>query len=198
MLLPKKNNSYFDLNRYLLQVIFFVITCLIIISSQALDRFEVSHAQTTVRDGQYFLSADIAYSLHAEAKEVLDSGLPIRIELQVELFRVRRYWRNKIILNTQKIYLLKRNAVTERFVLTNVQLDTQVTFETADEAIRSMRFLEDVSLVDEAAIVDPLKIQARARLVVDVRHFPAPLQYLAKYWDDWRLVSQWYEWPLKL
>lgn len=163
-----------------------------------LSRFEVSHAQTSIIDGKYFLTADIAYRLHSEAIQILERGLPIRIELQVELFLQRRYWRDKTILEKNKIYLLKRNALTERFILTASDEDTQQSFATAEHAINSMRTLEGVFLTEESEIPDPQATQARARLIVDVRHFPEPLQYLSKYWDDWRLVSEWYVWPLKL
>jgi hypothetical protein len=163
-----------------------------------LSRFEVSHAQTSIIDGKYFLTADIAYRLHSEAIQILERGLPIRIELQVELFLQRRYWRDKTILEKNKIYTLKRNALTERFILTASDEQTQQSFATAEQAINSLRILEGVYLTEESNILDPQDTQARARLIVDVRHFPEPLQYLSKYWDDWRLVSEWYVWPLKL
>lgn len=169
---------------------------LIILGNFAATRFEVSHAQTVVKEGQYLLSADIAYSLHSEALEVLKRGLPVRIELQVELFLQRRYWRDKTILVTNKTYELHRNALTERFILSDQE--QQQSFASAEEAISAMRYLEDIYLADASAIPQPELTQARARLIVDVRHFPDPLQYLAKYWDDWLIISEWYVWPLKL
>ncbi|MBT8141399.1 MAG: DUF4390 domain-containing protein [Gammaproteobacteria bacterium] len=190
-----KNNSFIHLCA---RAGLFLGLCMVSIGLHASDRFEVSHAQTIVLDDTYYLTADIAYALHDEAKSILQQGLPIRIELQAELVRPRRYWRDKIIARVNKLYLIQFNAVTERYVVSIPDLAQQESFATAEQAIYSLRTLKDIPLLSASNVPNPEIIQARARLVVDVRHFPDPLQYLAKYWADWVLVSEWYVWPLKL
>jgi len=178
--------------------------CLVLVSlwirqpAFAQSSFEVRHAQTQIKDGSYYLNADIDYMLHSEAREILQRGLPIKIALQVELFRERRYWRDKIINQTEAVYVLQFNPVTEHYVLRNVDEGSQKTFFDADSAISDLSKLQNVLLVAENKLINPNLLQARARLIVDVRHFPEPLQYLAKYWGEWHLTSEWYVWPLKL
>ena len=164
----------------------------------AIERFEVRHAQTSIVDGTYILKTEINYNLHPEAELILEKGLAIKFIVQAELLQKRKYWRDKKIAYAQQTFYLQKNAITQKFVLTSPTLTEQKTFSVARDAIRNLGDYTNIALINSNEISDPTKIQARARLVVDVRHFSGAVNYLAKYWDDWRVVSEWYEWPLKL
>ncbi len=164
----------------------------------AVERFEIRHAQTSIVDGVYVLSTEINYSLHPEAEEILQKGLAIKFIVQAELFQERKYWRDKKIAYAQQIFYLQKNAITEKYVLSSPNVEEQKYFSSAADAIRNLGDFTTIELIESQQISDPKKIQARTRLVIDVRHFSGTVNYLAKYWDDWRIVSEWYEWPLKL
>ena len=176
-----------------------ILVCLLSFGSiLAIERFEVRHAQTSIVDGAYILKTEINYTLHPEAELILQKGLAIKFIVQAELLQKRSYWRDRKIAIAQQTFYLQKNAITEKFVLTSPSLKEQKTFSEARDAIRNLGDYTNISLIKSNQISDPTKIQARARLVVDVRHFSGAVNYLAKYWDDWRVVSEWYEWPLKL
>ena len=164
----------------------------------AIEHFEVRHAQTSVVDGVYVLTTEINYSLHPEAELILQKGLAIKFIVQAELLQKRSYWRDKKVAYAQQIFYLQKNSITQKYVLSSPSLEIQKTFSDARDAIRNLGDYTKISLIKSQQISDPKKIQARARLVVDVRHFSGTVNYFAKYWDDWRIVSEWYEWPLKL
>ena len=164
----------------------------------AVERFEIRHAQTSIVDGVYVLSTEINYSLHPEAEEILQKGLAIKFIVQTELFQERKYWRDKKIAYAQQIFYLQKNAITEKYVLSSPNVEEQKYFSSAADAISNLGDFTTIELIESQQISDPKKIQARTRLVIDVRHFSGTVNYLAKYWDDWRIVSEWYEWPLKL
>ncbi len=164
----------------------------------AVERFEIRHAQTSIVDGVYVLSTEINYSLHPEAEEILQKGLAIKFIVQAELFQKRNYWRDKKIANAQQVLFLQKNSITQKYVISSPNVKEQQFFSSAADAIRSLGDFTNIELIKSQQISDAKKILARARLVVDVRHFSGTVNYLAKYWDDWRIVSEWYEWPLKL
>ncbi len=184
---------------YLMQgVMIGVVCCLSIGVLFANERFEIRHAQTSIIDDVYVLSTELDYSLHPEAEQILQKGLAIKFIIQAELFQKRNYWRDKKIAYAQQIFFLQKNAITQKYVLTSPDVSEQKSFSTPIEAIRNLGDFTKISLIETEKIKNPRDIQARTRLVVDVRHFSGAVNYLAKYWDDWRIVSEWYEWPLKL
>ena len=191
----KKNFS----QKYFKQCVAGVFICLLSFASVfAIENFEVRHAQTSVVDGMYVLTAEINYSLHPEAELILQKGLAIKFIVQAELLQKRSYWRDKKIAYAQQVFYLQKNSITQKYVLSSPSLKIQKTFSDARDAIRNLCDYTKISLIKSQLISEPKKIQARARLVIDVRHFSGTVNYFAKYWDDWRIVSEWYEWPLKL
>jgi len=177
----------------------FVFCCLLnVVNIYALDRFELRHAQTTIIDGVYVLSTDIDYRLHPEAEQILNKGLTVKFIVQAELFRKRKFWRDKKIAFAQQTFYLQKNAITNNYFITSPSFNIQAVYSDVRDAIRSIGELSKINLIKSEHISDPTKVLARARVVVDVRHFSGAVNYLAKYWDDWRVVSEWYEWPLKL
>ena len=55
-------------------------------------RFEVRSASVELKDGVYYLDAWLEYRLSTEARQALEAGVPLRIEIEVEFLRVRRFW----------------------------------------------------------------------------------------------------------
>jgi hypothetical protein len=68
--------------------------------------FEVRSAATLLRDGVYFLNARIDYRLSSEAREALDSGVPLRIRLDVEFLNKRRFWFDNEDASLRQLYQL--------------------------------------------------------------------------------------------
>ena len=54
--------------------------------------FEVRSAATEIVDGVHRLNARLQLVLSSEALDALSSGVPLTIELQVEIIRVRRWY----------------------------------------------------------------------------------------------------------
>jgi len=66
-----------------------------------------------------------------------------------------------------------------------------LSFATAELAVQNLQYLTNL-LVDEIKRI-PKGTEGRLRMVVDVRNFPEPLQYLSQYWGDWKQSSDWYD-----
>jgi hypothetical protein len=159
--------------------------------------FEVRTGSVELRDGVYFLDAAIDYSLSSEARDALQSGVPLTIRLEVEIAHGRRFWFDNELANLQQRYQLEYHALSERYIVQNVNSGDQESFASLFAALNYLGRIERLPLIDAALVDDSREYDVRLRAVLDVEQFPGPLRLLAFWRRDWSLASEWYRWPLQ-
>ena len=158
--------------------------------------FVVRSAEAELRGGVYFLNAAIEYRLSSEARDALQSGVPLTIRLDVELTHRRRFWFDSEDATLRQLYQLEYHALSERYIVIGVNSGVQASFATLAAALESLGRIERLPLIDAALLEDGREYDLRLRAVLDVEQFPGPLRLLAFWRRDWSLASDWYEWPL--
>lgn len=159
-------------------------------------RFVVRTADTVQRDGVYYMSARIDFDLSSDAREALRSGLPIVIRIEVEVVYPRRFWFDSEQSLTQR-YRLEYHALTERYLVLNVNTGDEETFSSMTAALDYVGSVEDLPVID-ATLLDPEhRYDVRVRAVLDTDQLPGPLRLLAFWRRDWSIASDWYRWRLQ-
>lgn len=159
--------------------------------------FEVRSASTELRGGVYFLNASIEYRLSSEARAALESGVPLTIRIDVELLNSRRFWFDNEDAALRQRYELEYHALSERYIVTNLNSGDQASFATLFSALNFLGRIDQLPLID-ASLLDPERDHdLRLRAFLDVEQFPGPLRLLAFWRRDWSLASDWYRWPLQ-
>jgi hypothetical protein len=158
--------------------------------------FEIRSATAELRGGVYFLSAWIEYRLSSAARDALQSGVPLTIRLDVELLNSRRFWFDNESASLRQLYRLEYHALSERYLVTNLNSGDQVPFGTLFAALNYLGRVDRLPLIDAALLEPDRDYELRLRAVLDVERFPGPLRLLAFWRRDWSLASDWYRWPL--
>ncbi len=159
-------------------------------------QFEVRSGETFLEDGVFYVSALLNYELSDEALEALNSGVALTLELHIELTRTRRFWTDPEIASLVQSYELQYHALTERYVVTNLNSGGQDTFATLYSALNMMGRVVDLPLID-AALLDPdATYNVRIRAVLDQDRLPGPLRMFALWQDGFKLESDWYGWSV--
>jgi Domain of unknown function (DUF4390) len=159
-------------------------------------RFEVRTAADTLRDDVYFLSARIDLRLSTEAREALESGLPLTIRLEVQLLNRLRLWWDLEEWTLVQLYQLEHNALTERYIVRRLNSGDQASFPTLFLALNYIGQIEDLPVIDAAVLDADRRYDIRIRVVLDQEQLPGPLRLLAFWRRDWSLGSEWYRWRL--
>ena len=160
-------------------------------------RFEIREAHVELRSGVYFLYASIDYRLSSDARDALQSGVPLTIRLDVELLNDRRFWFDNEDAALRQLYQLEYHALSERYIVQSLNSGDQASFSTLFAALNYLGRIEHLPLID-AALIDPDRdYDLRLRAVLDVEQFPGPLRLLAFWRRDWSLGSDWYRWRLQ-
>lgn len=160
-------------------------------------RFDVRTASVTLASGVYYLDAWVEYRLSTDAREALDAGVPLTFHLDVEFINPRWYWTDEIVGRLTQSFQLQFHALSERYVVLNLNSEERNTFATLFSALNFLGRITELPLID-ATLLDPgqtYDIQIRTLLRVEA--IPDPLGYLAFWRRDWSLRSEWYRWRMQ-
>lgn len=147
-------------------------------------------------DGVYRVDARLQYVLSDEALSALDSGVPINVEIQIQVIQDRRFWLDDTTAELSVNYQLLYNALSRRFVVRNLNTGEQDSFATLYSALNTLGRITALPVIDESLLEGDKRYRIRLRTVVDVKDYPAALRLIAFWRDEWRLTSDWFEWQL--
>jgi Domain of unknown function (DUF4390) len=160
-------------------------------------RFEVRSASVELKDGVYYLDAWLEYRLSTEARAALDASVPLRIEIEVEFLRSRRFWFDASEADLRQTYELQYHALSERYLVLNRNSGEQSSFANLFSALNFLGRVAQLPLIDAALLEPGEPYEIRVRTILSTEDFPGPLQLLAFWRRDWSLRSEWYTWPLE-
>jgi hypothetical protein len=176
------------------------LACLVCMPVRAQDdpgRFEVRTATATLQNGVYYLDGRIEYRLSTDMREALEAGVPLTFRLDVELIRIRRFWPDVTHASLRQRYVLEFHALSERYIVLNLNSGEQVTFATLFSALNHLGRVDELPLIDAALLDDGRRYEVRLRAVLDVERLSGPLRLLAFWRRDWSVASEWYTWQLR-
>ena len=159
-------------------------------------RFEVRSADVELESGVYFLDAWLELRLPSQARQALRSGVPLTLRLDVELGYDRRWWFDEDAHELQQRYQLDFHALTERYVVSNLNSGDTSSFSTLFSALNYLGHVERLPVIDAALLAPDRDYWVRLRVVLDMERFPGPLRLLAFWRRDWAITSDWYQWRL--
>jgi hypothetical protein len=158
--------------------------------------FAVRSASVELVGNVYYLSARLEYSLSTDARGALESGLPLNIRLEIELLNRRPMWMDTEAASLTQLYQLEYHALTERYIVRNVNSGDQDSFATLFAALNFLGRVDQLPILD-TPLVDPERTyDIRIRALLDTEQLPGPLRLLAFWRRDWSLGSEWYRWRL--
>lgn len=161
-------------------------------------RFAIRTVYTELNEGVIYLNADIDYELSEVAREALANGIDLTIELQIEIVRDRRYWVDRDVASLLQRYQLSYQPLSERYITRNLNSSDHASFADLAMALESLGRVRNLPLLDDTFLNPGKRYELRVRAVLDTRELAGPLRLLTVFWRDWRLASEWYEWPLRI
>ncbi|MED5462343.1 MAG: DUF4390 domain-containing protein, partial [Pseudomonadota bacterium] len=129
--------------------------------------------------------------------DALNSGVPLTIELEFEVIRVRGLWVDDQEATLSFQYELEYRPLSQRYLVRNLNSGDMGSFSTLYSALNNLGRIQNLPVIDDA-ILDPdsgYRLRLRARL--SAKQYPAALRLLFFWRSQWQLKSEWYEWSLE-
>jgi len=180
-----------------------LLACLLLSTGLAQDEadrpgyFEVRSAETRLVGGVNTLDARLQLVLSSEALNALSSGVPLRIELQLEVIRVRRFVWDDAVAQLAIVNELEYRPLSQRYIVRNLNSGDQDSFATLYSALNSLGRVQGLPVIDDALLETDATYRVRLRALLNTRQYPAPLRLLFFWRDQWQLESEWFEWLLE-
>ena len=159
--------------------------------------FDIRSATTTLHEGVHELEARLQLILSDEALDALNSGVPLTIELEFEVIRVRGLWldASDAVLTFQ--YELEYRPLSQRYIVRNLNSGNQDSFSTLYSALNNLGRIQGLPVIDDAVLSPGSDYRLRLRARLSTRQYPAALRLLFFWRSQWQLQSEWYEWTLE-
>ena len=164
----------------------------------AQSRFEVRSAYVEPSEGVYQLNATIDFELPAGAREVVREGVPLTLHLEIVVRRQRFYWFDEGVATLEQDYELVYHALSERYLVRNLNSGEQASYPTLDTALDALRVISNLPILDVSLVVPDRRHEISVRATLDVRTMPDTLRFILVWADDWRQRSEWYTWSPQL
>jgi len=162
------------------------------------ERIVVRSAFIEPTDRVYQLNATIELDLPEGARHAIRDGVTLTLDVDIVVHRTRRFWLDETVATLEQHYELVYHALSERYLVRNLNSAEQTSFATLDGAIDSLRVLSNIPILDKSLVLFDARHEVSLRATVDVRTMPDALRFVLFWADDWRQRSEWYSWSPRL
>lgn len=175
-----------------------LLNCAYSAVAAAQSPFEVRSAYIEPAEGVYELNATLNFDLPEGARAAIREGVPLTMHLEIVVKRQRSYWLDEGVATLDQYYELAYRALSERYLVRNLNSGEQASYATLDNALDAMRVISGLPILDQALVQSSRRHEISVRGNLDVRTMPDTLRFVLFWSDDWRQRSEWYTWSPQL
>lgn len=172
------------------------LLCLPLYIAAADGQLEMRSLYTTAENGVYRLNGKLVFQLPEGAQQAVQEGVTLNLTLEILVHRSRRLWLDETIAELEQHYAVSYHAVSERYVVRNMNSGEQNSYPTLSAALESLSTLQDLPILDTALVSNEERNEISVRANLEVRSIPRALGILLFWINNWRQTSDWYTWPL--
>lgn len=189
-----KSRYFANASRSVMLVAFVLLPVL----SWAQSRFEIRSAYVEPAEGVYELNATVNFDLPEGARNVIREGVPLTLNFEIVVRRQRNYWLDDTVATLEQRYELVYHALSERYLVRNLNSGEQASFATLDAALDDLRVIGRLPILDQALLNQEGRHEISIRASIDVHTMPDALRFVLFWADDWRQRTEWYTWSPQL
>lgn len=158
--------------------------------------FRIRTGTISLHNGVYYLNARVDYRLSHAAREALDNGVPLYVDLEIKVIRPRWWWWDEVVAELTQRYRLQYHALSQRYVLTAINSGESRSFHHLRAMLAELGKIQDLPVIDAELLDSEQHYLVRARVSLDLDSLPRPLRTVIYLSPQWRLISDWHQWQL--
>ena len=157
----------------------------------------VRDAELRLAGNVYELDTTLAIELDDHARAAIEGGLTMRLDYEIDIARIRNYLPDDGIASLLQSYELTYHALSQRYLLRNLNTSEQFDFGTLQAALDRLAQIRSLPVIDSDLLPPGASYNVRVRAVADLGGTPAALKWLLFWSEDWGGASRWYAWTLR-
>lgn len=160
------------------------------------DRFTIRNAFVEPVAGVWQLNAIVELGLSEAAKEALAEGIPLTLVVEMLVTKERRLLPDTEVASLEQRWRLAYDALSERYVVTNLNSHAQSTFPSIADALDHLARIRGLPLIDEPLLEAGVRHEVSLRASVEIGGLPGAVKVLV-FWREWSRSTDWYTWSLR-
>ncbi len=158
--------------------------------------FVINDASTSLSNEVYQFNADVTYNFSDNVLSAIQNGVPIIIVLDIEILQARDYLWGKLIAELKQRYKLQFHAISEQYIVENLNSGSREVFPTLHSALYVLRQIKALPLIDKKLLRPGKQYNGYAKVRIELESLPVPLRLNAYTTRSWWLGSNWFKWNL--
>jgi len=159
--------------------------------SQAAD-FKISNQNCRSQGNAFVLDADIDFDFSDKAIEALLNGVPLTLEIHLQVRRKGAWLWEKDLLDSRIRYPIRYHPLASVYQVIDLQNNAQQSFVTREVAISSLGDIRGLPVILHSQLEKGKIYNIGLRATLDVDSLPLPLRTMAYLSPDWNLSSKWH------
>ncbi len=160
------------------------------------SRFEIRNAYVELKDDNWLLDVRLDLALAKAAQQAFDEGVPLILEVEVEASVGRRFLPDETVVSRTRQWQLAHDAISERFVVTDMETSAQAIHATRAEALDALSHVSAMHVADRNTLPPDTRFDMRVRATVEIGELPAAIKMLL-FWKNWSRSTEWYAWKVR-
>ncbi len=177
-------------------VLLAVLMLLAVVAQASAGDFRVSEVNTRLDNGTYLMDTDIRYDFSERALEALANGVPLTVEVHVQVRAEGDWiWRESVV-DQRLRYRIRYKPLSERYLVSQLPGERGRTYVSRDAALAALGEIRDLPLINQDRLDPDTAYEVQIRVALDIEDLPLPLRPMAYLYPSWKQASKWTKWPL--
>jgi len=158
--------------------------------SQAAE-FQITNQNCRALDEAFVMDASIDFDFSNKALEALQNGVPLTLEIHLQVRRKGAWLWEKDLLDYKMRYQIRYHALASVYQVIDLQSSTKQSFVTREVAISALGDIQGLPVIGRSRLDKGKTYNIELRASLDVDSLPLPLRPMAYISPDWNLSSEW-------
>ncbi|MCP4282888.1 MAG: DUF4390 domain-containing protein [Gammaproteobacteria bacterium] len=161
------------------------------------DEFKIRKLSSRLVEDRYLMDAEVEYRLSDKAIEALVNGVPLTLEVHVQLRDKKAWIWETDIIEVRLRYRIRYLALAAVYQVVDLQTDIHQNFHTQRSALEALGEIKGFSLISADRLKKGRTYRLSLRSHLDIEALPLPLRPMAYVTSAWKLNSDWSEWVIR-
>ena len=159
--------------------------------SQAAD-FKILNQTCRSTADAFVLDANIDFGFSDKALEALQNGVPLTLELHLQVRRDGAWLWEKDLMDTRLRYQISYHPLASVYQVLNLQTNTQESFVTREVAINALGDILALPVIRHEQMEKGKIYRVGLKATLDIDALPLPLRPMAYLSPSWNQSSEWH------
>ncbi len=153
--------------------------------------FQVTNHTCRSEGDTFVLDASIEFDFSDKAIEALQNGVPLTIEIHLQVRREGAWVWERDLLDSRKRYQIRYHALASVYQVIDLQSGARQSFVTREVAFSALGDILGLPVIEHHQLKKGKIYNLELKAALDVDSLPLPLRPLAYLSPAWNLSSEW-------